>query len=260
MSNNKKSGKNIQYTLIKLPIKEIAEQNFDVHITKDEEIDREYLISQGPSLLFDQIERIRGKFSSHIDEIILITAKKEPKQENNLKHILNNGFLYNGIHYNRFGKSASQGKAGITAFVCDSIYDELYMITQMDIAIDECVISKYEAQRCLPFSSCTLIYNYMPNIVIVGEYKKTLFNQEVKYVVEREKSFTDKESGQTTKYKAREIEEGCKDIELSPFDGCGCHEREFMENVSARLGLDYNAVGAQIRLYFTSPCISWQGN
>ncbi|MFX7845358.1 hypothetical protein ABTK14_24175, partial [Acinetobacter baumannii] len=62
------------------------------------------------------------------------------------------------------------GKDGITAFVCDEIFDELYMITQMDIEIDECVISKYEAQRCLPFSSCTLIKYYMPNIVIIGEY------------------------------------------------------------------------------------------
>ena len=58
----------------------------------------------------------------------------------------------------------------------------------MDIPIDECVISKYEAQRCLPFSSCTLIEGYMPNIVIIGEYEKTLSNQLIKYVVEKRKS------------------------------------------------------------------------
>lgn len=175
-------------------------------------------------------------------------AKKNPKQEKDLRYILNNGFNYNGIHYSRFGKSASQGKAGITAFVCDSIFDELYMITQMDIKIDECVISKYEAQRCLPFSSCTLIYNYMPNIIIIGEYEKTLYNQLIKYVVECEKEFTDKETRKKRKYKSREIKEGYKDLKLSPFDGCGCHEHEFMENVSAQLGLDYNVAGTQVRL------------
>lgn len=185
-----------------------------------------------------------------MSEIILVVAKKNPKQEKDLRYILDKGFTYNGIHYTRFGKSASQGKDGITAFVCDSIFNELYMITQMDIKIDECVISKYEAQRCLPFSSCTLIKDYMPNIVIIGEYEKTLQNQLIKYVVEREKEFVDKETGKTKKYKSREIEEGYKDLKISPFDGCGCHEHGFMENVSAQLGLDYNVIGTQVRLPF----------
>lgn len=240
----------IQYTLVKIPIRELIKQNFNAIISRDREISEEYLISQGDSPLFDQIKRLRGKFSSHINEIILVVAKKNPKQEKDLRYILDKGFTYNGIHYSRFGKSASQGKDGITAFVCDSIFNELYMITQMDIKIDECVISKYEAQRCLPFSSCTLIKDYMPNIVIIGEYEKTLYNQLIKYVVEREKEFVDKETGKTKKYKSREIEEGCKDLKLSPFDGCGCHEHGFMENVSAQLGLDYNAIGTQVRLPF----------
>ncbi len=124
------------------------------------------------------------------------------------------------------------------------------MITQMDVKIDECVISKYEAQRCLPFSSCTLIHDYMPNIVIIGEYEKIIQNQLIKYVVEKEKEFIDKETGKKKKYKSREIEEGYKDLKLSPFDGCGCHEYGFMENVSAQLGLDYNVIGTQVRLPF----------
>ena len=239
-----------QYTLVKIPIRELIKQNFSAIVSREKEIEEEYLIAQGDSPLFDQIERLRGKFSSHIGEIILVVAKKNPKQEKDLRHILDKGFTYNGIHYTRFGKSASQGKDGITAFVCDSIFDELYMITQMDIEIDECVISKYEAQRCLPFSSCTLIGDYMPNIVIIGEYEKTLQNQLIKYVVEREKEFVDKETGKTKKYKSREIEEGYKDLKISPFDGCGCHEHGFMENVSAQLGLDYNVIGTQVRLPF----------
>lgn len=181
---------------------------------------------------------------------MLVVAKKNPKQEESLRKILNDGFTYNGVHYSRFGKSASQGKDGITAFVCDKIFDELYLITQMDIKIDECVISKYEAQRCLPFSSCTLIKDYMPNIVIIGEYEKTLKNQLIKYVVEKEKEFVDENTGNKKKYKTREIEEGLKDIELSPFDGCGCHEENFMNTVSEQLGLDYKVIGTQVRLPF----------
>ena len=241
---------NIQYTLVKIPIKEIINQDYNVIIDRDTEIKNEYLITQGTSLLFDQIERLRGKFTSHINEVILVVAKKNPKQEEYLRHILNNGFTYNGIHYSRFGKSASQGKDGITAFVCDEIFDELYKITQLDIEVDECVISKYEAQRCLPFSSCTLIHNYMPNIVIIGEYEKVLENQLIKYVVERKREFVDKDTGKSKTYNAREIEEGHKDLKLSPFDGCGCHEYEFMKNVSTQLGLDYEAAGVQVRLPF----------
>lgn len=199
--------------------------------------------------MFDQIEQLRGSHTNHITELILVVAKKNPKQEKDLRHILSNGFSYNGIHYTRFGKSASQGKSGITAFVCDEIFDELYMITQMDVEIDECVISKYEAQRCLPFSSCTLIHDYMPNIVIIDEYEKTLEHQFIKYVVEKEKTYIDN-NGNEKKYKSREIEEGFKDLKLSPFDGCGCNEHEFMENVSAQLGLDYNVIGTQVRLPF----------
>lgn len=246
----KNTTETIQYTLVKVPIKELIKQNFNATVSRDDEINKEYLIKQGNSPLFDQIERLRGEVTSHISEIVLVVAKKNPKQEKDLRYILDNGFTYNGVHYSRFGKSASQGKDGITAFVCDSIFNELYMITQMDIEIDECVISKYEAQRCLPFSSCTLIKDYMPNIVIIGEYEKTLHNQMIKYVIERDKEFVDKETGKKKKYKSREIEEGYKDLKLSPFDGCGCHEQEFIENVSAQLGLEYNAIGTQVRLPF----------
>ena len=80
--------KTIQYTLVKIPIKEIISQDYNVVIDRDTEIKNEYLITQGTSLLFDQIERLRGKFTSHISEIILIVAKKNPKQEEYLRHIL----------------------------------------------------------------------------------------------------------------------------------------------------------------------------
>lgn len=249
-ANEKTKCFQTQYTLIKLPLKEVIKQQFDVRLSREEEINNEYLIAQGNSPLFDQIERIRGRKVRHIGEIILVVAKKNPKQEKDLRKLLTEGFRYNGTRYVRFGKSASQGKDGITAFVCENIYDELYTATQMDIPVAECVISKYEAQRCLVFSSCTLLEDYMPNIVIIGEYEKTLKNQLIKYVVQREREFTDKETSEKRKYNAKEIEEGVRDIKLSPFDGCGCHEHEFMTAVSRRLGLDYEVAGTQVRLPF----------
>ena len=47
----------------------------------------------------------------------------------------------------------------------------------------------------------------------------------------------------------RKIKDGQRDIKLSPFDGCGCHEKNMSELWSSYVGLkDYNAVGYQIRL------------
>lgn len=252
--------KSEQFELIKLPIRELIaankdlanEDTFEYDLTMDNNtlVQNEYLIKQGESLLFYQIERLRGFKSKRINELVLLVAKKNKRQEGHLRNILEYGFVLNGIHYSRFGKSASQGKDGITAFVSDDIFDDLYMITEMDIKIDECVISKYEAQRCLPFSSCTLIKNYIPKIVIIDEYEKTLKNQFIKYVTERPIEFTDEQTGEIKTYNSREIEEGYHDIKLSPFDGCGCHEEEFMHLVSAKLGLDYQVVGTQVRLPF----------
>ena len=44
----------MQYTLIKIPVKEVLEQTFDITISKETEIERGYRITQSPSLLFDQ--------------------------------------------------------------------------------------------------------------------------------------------------------------------------------------------------------------
>lgn len=208
------------------------------------------MIAQSTSLLFDQIERIRGEFSERINELILVEALKNPKTESELRFILNDGFTYNGIKYVRFGKSASQGKDGITAFCDERIYDELYISTQLDIKIDECVISKYEAQRCLLFSSCTIVDGDIPYIVIIDEYTKLLKNQYIKYVTEKKKEFVDKNTNETKYYNDREIEEGYHDIKLSPFDGCGCHDRKLSHRVKDALCLDYTPIGIQIRLPF----------
>lgn len=239
-----------QYQIIKLPIQCLMEHSCHLTLTEEEECLKGYLITQDSSLLLDQIERLRGYPSKLIRELILVEAKKNPKLEEKTAHILNHGFFYNGIHYLRFGKSASQGKDGITAFVSETIYKELYQITQLNIPVKECVISKYEAQRCLLFSSCTLIPQYQPRIIIIGEYEKELKDQWIRYVVEKERVFTDPDTGEKKPYIAKEIEEGFCTIKISPFDGCGCHEKEFMETVAKSLELDYEPIGVQVRYPF----------
>ena len=219
-------------------------------LTKDEEIKKDYVIQQLDSLLFDQIRQIRGKDTIRINELILVEAKKNKNTNDITKQLLKNGFNYNNVHYVRFGKSAAQGKQGITVFVDEKIYQELMNRTQLDIPIQSCVVSKYENQRCLPFSTCTLIDGKLPYIIIVDEYTKQIPKQMIRYVVEKSKNFIDKKTGENKKYNSREIKSGLHDIQLSPFDGSGCHTHEISERISNSIGLDYVAIGAQIRLPF----------
>ena len=234
-------------------MKQVVSQDFDLHYTEQEEIDNKLIVAQLDSLLFDQLRRIRGKDTIRINELILVEAKKgakNSKKNDDIKKLISEGFNYNDIHYVRFGKSSSQGKAGITVFVDESIYNELFLMTQLDIKIDKCVVSKYENQRCLQFSTCTLVDDKLPNIVIVDEYTKILKDQNIRYVVEKQKFYLDKETAEIKSYNCREIEEGLHDIQLSPFDGSGCHTHELSEKISKALELDYTAIGAQIRLPF----------
>jgi len=245
-----KNINNTLYQLIKIPIKEIIKQQYDVHFTKEEEIKKEFIIEQLDSLLFDQIRQIRRKDSIRINELILVEAKKNPKIKDATEYLLTNGFNYNDVHYARFGKSSAQGKNGITVFIDDRIYDEMMNRTQLDIPIDKCVVSKYENQRCLPFSTCTLVDGKLPYIVIVDEYTKVLPQQMIRYVVQKPQLFLDMKTAEVKTYNSREIEEGLHDIQLSPFDGSGCHTHEISERISNAIGLDYIAIGAQIRLPF----------
>lgn len=220
----------------------------DFDLTLDREKDLEQIVAQSDSPLFQQIERLRGYPAEFINEFVIVEAKKNPSKEDVLRDLMRNGFTLNGKHYKRFGKSASQGKNGITCFVIDDIWDELFKISQLDVPVDEVVISKQEAYRCLIFSSCTLVKGYIPRIVIIDEFKKVLPHQYIRYVVEKPKEIIDKETGEWKTINSREVEEGYRDLTLNVFDGCGCHEREFSERISDAIGLDYTAIGAQVRL------------
>ena len=164
--------------------------------------------------------------------------------------MIRDGFCYNGVHFNRFGKSASQAKAGVTLFVSDDVYEPIMEASTLGLPPEQCVISKYEAQRCLILSVCTLIPAPLPHIVIIDEYTKNLPEQYIRYVTQERRTIHDKETGKERHFNARVVKEGNHDIKLSPFDGCGCHSSEMSELWSASIGLDYHAIGFQIRLPF----------
>lgn len=232
---------NQQYYILKVDVADILKNNFDLQFNQDEEL--LHLVAEQNSHLIYIIENLRGKFSDKIEEVIFVVARHDKKKWEKYSELFRNGFIYNGKRYLRFGKSASQAKDGVTVFVVDSMYHKLMKISMLDIDVDnkDVVISKYEAQRCLIFSSCTLLNIKIPNIVIVDEYEKVLKNQDIKYSEDVDKNG----------YIRHEITEGKVDVRLSPFDGFGVHRRFIGEQCATDIGLDYVPAAIQVRLPFT---------
>lgn len=251
---NKKDVK--RYQILSVPLSKINED-----FVLDIDNESAYLIEHGDSLFDDQLNQLCGDTFEitivnnqeiiRIPQVILIEAKKNPKTTEKLRNVLTNGFMYNNNKYIRYGKSASQGKDGITLFIDETVYDYMFEASQLGVKVDECVISKYEAQRSLTLSSCTLINQKIPYIVIVGEYTKIIPQQYIRYVIEDENEIIDKNTNDKKNIRVRKIEEGYHDIKISPFDGCGCHDKSMSELWSKEIGLSgYNAIGYQIRLPF----------
>lgn len=221
-----------------------------------------FLIEHDDSLFTDQLKKLCGKSflegsqtrkvkNIRIPQVILVKAKKNQKQKKQITKLISDGFKYNGNHFVRYGKSGSQGKDGVTLFVEESVYEDLFFISQLGIDVKECVVSKYESQRCLTLSTCNLVNERLPYIVIVDEYMSILPQQKIRYVEEVVEEIVDRETKETKTIKTRKVKDGYKDINLSPFDGCGCHDKALSNIWSNAIGLeDYTAIGYQIRLPF----------
>src|SRR5690606_7232670 len=238
------------YDIVKIKIQDIIKSDYDVHINLEDEY--KYIVRQQDTHLFRQLSLIRGYDTKKINELILVEAKHNKKRKPQLEYLLRHGFKYNSKHYVRFGKSASQAKDGITVFINEEFYNEMMERSQLGVEIDKCVVSKYESYRCLIFSACQFIESKLPNIVLVDEYKKILPQQYVRYVVEKDKEYIDKDTGDVKVYKNQKvIEEGYHDIKLSPFDGFGVHTKEMSELFNSAVGMKhYTPIAYQVRLPF----------
>jgi hypothetical protein len=226
---------------LKIDVNEIIRSDFNLYY--DEYKEFEFLIAEQNSHLINQVEMLRGYFSDKVSELIFVVAKNNKKKIKEYSQLIRDGFSYNGKKYLRFGKSASQAKDGVTVFVVEDVYDALMKISMLDINMENknVVMSKYEAQRCLIFSSCTFLNFYkMPNVVIVGEYEKTLKDQNIRYAKDVKKDG----------YTYHEITEGIVDVPLSPFDGFGLHNNFVSGQAAFDIGLDYTPCALQIRLPF----------
>lgn len=234
-----------QYYIPCLKVGDIIKSNYNLRLTVEQE--HELCISTLISPLLYQIQRVSGKKTSRPKNVIQVEAPHNKKKHDEYRILFNEGFYYNGIKFLRFGKSASQSKDGITVFVSEDIYDELMMLSMLDIDVkdENLCIPKYEAQRCLIFSTCTFLNMPIPKIVIIDSYSTLVKNQRIKYVEDVERT---NDSGGI--YKVKEIKEGVRDVKIAPWDGCGCHRKWIGEVAQEEFELDYRPSGLQIRLPF----------
>jgi hypothetical protein len=239
------------YDVLKITIQDIIKSNYQLELKPDEEL--QYMIRQQDTPLFQQIELIRGypAKNKRIYELIFVEAKHNKKRLDELKKILKDGFKYNNKDYVRFGKSSSQAKDGITVFIEKSIHSDMMDRSQLGVKVDKCVVSKYESYRCLIFSSCQFVKEELPYIVLIDEYQKVIPDQYVRYAVEKDIEYTDKNTKEQKIFRnQKSIEEGYRDISVSPFDGFGVHTKEVSEMFAKHITDRYEPVAYQIRLPF----------
>lgn len=237
------------FELPKIKIQQIIKSNFNLTLSLEEE--SEYLIRQQDTPLFRQLGLIRGYETEKINELVFVEAKHNKKRTEQLKKLLKEGFIYNNKRYIRFGKSSSQAKDGITVFIDEDIYDQMMERSQLGVNIDKCVISKYESYRNLILSSCQIIEEDLPYIIIIDEYEKVIPHQYIRYAVQKDVEFEDKVTKKKIVAKNQKfIEEEFRDIKISPFDGFGVHTKEISETFSKYTASKHESVLFQIRLPF----------
>lgn len=238
------------YQIRKIPFSEIYKQNFDVKIK-----DSDYMVAQFDCMMFRQIRNIK-KTGKYIPYIVFVDCNGSKGKKDEIKKAVVEGFYLNGVHFVSTERSASMTRNAILGFVDASISDVLDKAITMDVEIEETVLSKYCAYRGLMFSSCHCLEDYFPKMIVVPDYEKVVENQTIKYLVETEEEYVDKETGETRKWKSHGIETGVKDIDLNVFDGFGVCHPGIVDDIVKILGMENRPTTFMIRAPYIKGLLS----
>lgn len=233
------------YSVYKFPFIDILQHNFN--FSGELEI---YLIKQQDNLMFRQIRLITGNYEDFVPYVVFVSCQGVKSKMEEFEKLLNDGFIINGKHFELSERSASMTRQGIISFVDSDIVEELNERISLGYNIEETVLSKYMAYRGLMFSSCHCIEGYFPKIIVIPDGFRTIKNQHIKYVIDEEIPYKDKETGEDRIWKQKGITEGYRDIEINMFDGCGIHHPAITKEIGIRLGKNSNPTSIQWRMPF----------
>lgn len=222
------------YTTYKYPFKFLEENSFSLQLSAEEQ--SYYSIKQADNLLFHQVRRIQGNDNMCAEEVVFVDCKGCSSDVDGLTELILHGFTVNGDRFVIGERSASMTRNSILSFVHSPIAGELYEAVTMGANPGPTVISKLMAYRGLMLSSCHCLDGFRPKIIVVPDYECTIPNQHIRYVYDKETTFTN-DAGEVVPWKQKDVTDGYRDIDITPFDGCGIHHPAITDEVKFRLAL-----------------------
>ena len=145
------------YQVRKIPAINIIRSEFELQI-----VDQDFTVNQQDNMLFRQLRIILGRKSKYIPQIVFVDCNGARSKKDELRKLVIDGFMLNGIHFVMCERSASMTRNAILSFCDESVSDELNKRISMDLEIKETVLSKWCAYRGLMFSSCHCLEGWFP--------------------------------------------------------------------------------------------------
>ena len=218
----------------KIPFKYIVKHDFDVKVGREEKC--EFTVKQQDNMYFRQVRIITGDTTgTYLPYILFVDCNGCKCNTEGLSTLVKDGFMFNSRRYVISERSASMVRQNIISFVDERLAEKLDEIVACGLDIKETVLAKWYAYRGLMLSSCHNLEGWKPKIVVMPDREATLVNQRIKYLVDVEVPFLDKNTGEVRIWKQKDIEEGCKDVAINLFDGCGIHHPAITDEVMERL-------------------------
>lgn len=221
------------YLVRKFPFSLLSANSFRLELKEEE--DRRFRVRQQDNLLFRQIRRLTHTNSGFNPYIVFVDTKGASQQKEPLNRLLISGFTLNGTPFVLSERSASMTRQGILSFVDASIVQQLDEAVSLGTTPEQAVLSKYYAYRGLMLSSCHCLEHWLPKIILLPDFYRTIPKQRIKYARDSTTEFIDKE-GKRRSWTQKDIAETTADIEINLFDGCGVHHPEITRQVQQRLG------------------------
>ena len=142
----------------------------------------------------------------------------------------------------------------ILSFIDYKIKFKIDEIIKMGNYVDDTVISKYRAYRGLMLSSCFIMENYTPKIIVTKEFDNLIKDVRIRYLADEWSQFNN-ERGEVIKYKKKVIKDDVRDIKENCFDGCGIMHPVIAERISKMFGFGEKFNSCIIRAPYIKGCV-----
>ena len=225
------------YRVNKLTLTDVVDEKY--YMIVDHPEDGRFSILQQDNLLFRQVRLITKEVGIYNPYVLFVDCKGQKNKVSELTEIILNGFYFNNRRFVMSERSASMARNSILSFVDFSIAKQLDERITMGVTFEKTVLSKWVAYRGLMFSSCFVMENWFPKVIVVADYEKIIPEQHIKFLEDETVSFVDKQGNDRT-WVQKAITSGTKDLPLNCFDGCGLHHPSITAQVKDRLQIREN--------------------